>query len=137
MLVETRLLSGALLRNNSLKFICKPVYLRTETANSDFTRALKKSQTIHVPIAHGEGNYFTDDATLKSLEDNDQIAFRYCDENGAVNDSTNPNGSLGNIAGVLNKQRNVMGMMPHPENATQIWQSNTTGSSVFESLFKI
>jgi len=134
MLVETRLVPGALLRNKTLRFLCKQVNLRTETANSEFTGKLGKGKVIRVPVAHGEGNYFVTPEQLKILENEDRIAFRYCDEKGAITDAANSNGSIANIAGVLNKRRNVLGMMPHPENATQNWQSNKTGLPLFESI---
>lgn len=135
-LVESGLLPGALLRNSSLKFICKQVHLKTETSGSAFTVALTPGQVIRVPVAHGEGNYFAAPETLRAMEDQDRIAFRYCDENGAVTDAANPNGSIGNIAGILNENRNVLGMMPHPENATQDHQGSLSGLPVFESLMK-
>lgn len=135
-LVESGLLPGALLRNRSLKFICKQVHLKTETSGSAFTAALTPGQVIRVPVAHGEGNYFAAPETLRALEDQDRIAFRYCDANGAVTDAANPNGSIGNIAGILNESRNVLGMMPHPENATQDHQGSLSGLPVFESLMK-
>lgn len=134
MLVETRLLPGALLRNDSLKFICKQVHLRCETGHSDFTRALQKGDVMRVPVAHGEGNYFVPPDTLKQLEDGDRIAFRYCDENGTLNDKANPNGSVSHIAGVLSEDRRILGMMPHPENATQDWQLDQSGLPLFYGL---
>ncbi len=133
-LVESGLLPGALLRNKSLKFICKQVHLKTETANSPFTGALKPGAVLTVPVAHGEGNYFASPTMIRELEDDDRVAFRYCDETGQINDDANPNGATGNIAGILNKDRNVLGMMPHPENATQDHQGNLSGLPVFESL---
>lgn len=133
-LVETELLPGALLRNRSLKFICKQVHLKTATNQNGFMSQFKKDQVIHVPIAHGEGNFFADDATIKTLEDQDRIAFRYCDENGVVNDAANPNGSIGNIAGIFSESKTILGMMPHPENATQHHQGNLSGLPLFESI---
>jgi len=133
-LVETELLPGALLRNRSLKFICKQVHLKAATNNNSFMSKFKKDQIIQVPIAHGEGNFFADAATIKQLQDQDRIAFHYCDENGAVNDSANPNGSLGNIAGILSESKTILGMMPHPENATQDHQGNLSGTPLFESI---
>ncbi len=134
MLIETRLLPGALLRNKTLKFICKNVHLRTETGESEFTAKLGKGKVINVPVAHGDGNYFANDAIIKELEDGDRIAFRYCDENGAISEEANINGSTQNIAGILNKRKNILGMMPHPENATQNWQDNKSGAAMFESI---
>lgn len=135
-LVESGLLPGALLRNSSLKFICKQVHLRTETSASPFTSQMKKGQVIQVPVAHGEGNYFATPDMVKEMQDNDRIAFTYCNENGDVSNDTNLNGSINNIAGILNKDRNVMGMMPHPENATQDYQGNLTGLPIFESVVR-
>ena len=133
-LVETELLPGALLRNRSLKFICKQVHLKAATNSNSFMSKFKKDQVIQVPVAHGEGNFFADDATLKQLQDQDRIAFRYCDENGTVNEAANPNGSLGNIAGILSESKTILGMMPHPENATQNHQGNLSGTPLFESI---
>lgn len=136
MLVETGLLPGALLRNKSLRFICKHVHLRTENGDTQFTRKLGAGAVINVPVAHGEGNYFADEGAIKALEDGGQIAFRYCDPQGAVNDDANPNGSRGNIAGILNKRKTILGMMPHPENATQDWQDNKSGTKLFEGILE-
>lgn len=134
MLVETRLLPGALLRNKTLKFICRHVHLRTETGESEFTRNLGKGEIIKVPVAHGEGNYFAGGDTIHELEDEDRVAFRYCNENGETTGDANCNGSINNIAGILNARRTILGMMPHPENATQDWQSNKSGLPLFESI---
>lgn len=134
MLVETHLLPGALLRNNSLKFICKHVLLRCENADTDFTGKLKKGDVIRVPIAHGEGNYFADDVVLDEMEENGQIAFRYCNDNGEVTVAANPNGAARNIAGVFNAGKTILGMMPHPENAVMEWQDNLTGLRLFEGI---
>lgn len=133
-LVETELLPGALLRNRSLKFVCKQVHLKAATNQNDFMRKFAKDQLIQVPIAHGEGNYFADASTIQQLEDQDRIAFRYCDENGVVSDAANPNGSINNIAGILSESKTILGMMPHPENATQDHQGNLSGLPLFESL---
>jgi phosphoribosylformylglycinamidine synthase len=135
-LVESGLLPGALLRNRSLKFICKQVSLKTGTTQSPFTTSMTAGQVIRVPVAHGEGNYFAPADLVKQMEDDDRVAFRYCNENGEVCDASNPNGSVGNIAGILNAQRNVLGMMPHPENATQDHQGNLSGLPLFESLVR-
>src|SRR6202167_2197850 len=124
-LVEAGLLPGALLRNQDLKFICREVTLRAETADSPFTSKLRKGQLLHMPIAHGEGRYFADDRTLDELEAEDRVAFRYIG---------NPNGSARDIAGVLNRGRNVMGMMPHPERACDPLMGSTEGLGVFESM---
>jgi phosphoribosylformylglycinamidine synthase I len=125
-LVESHLLPGALLRNAGLKFVCRDVTLRTETTNSPFTNMLQKGQLLHTPIAHGEGFYFADERTLDELDAEDRVVFRYVD---------NPNGSLRDIAGILNKERNVMGMMPHPERACDSLMGSTDGRGIFESLF--
>ena len=125
-LVEAGLLPGALLRNQELKFICKEVGLRTETKNSPFTSKLLVGQVIYVPIAHGEGQYFADARTLDELEAEDRVAFRYM---------KNPNGSVRDIAGILNRGRNVLGMMPHPERACDALMGSTDGLSIFESMF--
>lgn len=134
MLIETHLLPGALLRNKTLKFICRHVYLRTETADTEFTRKLGKGHVINVPVAHGDGNYFANDVILQELESEDRIAFRYCNEKGETTDEANCNGSTAHIAGILNKRKTILGMMPHPENATQDWQDNKGGAALFESI---
>ena len=124
-LVEAGLLPGALIRNRGLKFICREVRLRVETADSPFTSAGRKGQTLRLPIAHGEGCYFADERTLDELEAEDRIAFRY---------DGNPNGSLRDIAGILSRERNVMGMMPHPERATEPLMGSSDGLTVFQSM---
>jgi phosphoribosylformylglycinamidine synthase subunit PurQ / glutaminase len=124
-LVEAGLLPGALLRNQDLKFVCREVTLRTETADSPFTAKLRKGQLLHMPVAHGEGRYFADEHTLDTLEAEDRIAFRYLD---------NPNGSMRDIAGILSRERNVMGMMPHPERACDSLMGSAEGLGIFESL---
>src|SRR5579863_1295169 len=124
-LVEAGLLPGALLRNQDLKFICRELRLRVETTNSPFTSKLEKDRILRLPIAHGEGRYFADGRTLDELEAEDQVAFRYID---------NPNGSIRGIAGILNRERNVMGMMPHPERACDSLMGSTDGLGVFESM---
>jgi phosphoribosylformylglycinamidine synthase I len=134
MLVETGLVPGALLRNRTLHFICKQVYLRAENNTTDFTRAFAKHQVIQVPIAHGEGNYFVQPDMVKLLEDKDQIAFRYCAANGEITDSANPNGSVANIAGVFNDSKTILGMMPHPEDAVVPHASNPSGTPLFQSI---
>ena len=132
-LTECGLLPGALLHNDSHKFICKNIFLKTITNRSLVTN--KSLDTpLKIPIAHGEGKYFADDLTLASLIENDQILFKYCDENGSVNTEANPNGSSLNIAGICNKDRNVFGMMPHPERASDIELSNQDGKIIFESI---
>jgi phosphoribosylformylglycinamidine synthase len=133
-LLESGLLPGAMLHNAHLKFACKPVNLRVESAASAFTNAMAPGQVLKVPIAHGEGNYVTDADGLKALEDHDQILFRHCDADGSVTEAANPNGSLSNIAGICNRSRNVMGMMPHPERAMEAPIGGTDGRLVFESI---
>jgi phosphoribosylformylglycinamidine synthase len=124
-LAESGLLPGALLRNRGLKFVCRPVTIRVETVNSPFTCRAAEGQTLTVPVAHGEGCYFADDATLAALKRDDRIIFRYVD---------NPNGSLDDIAGICSAGRNVMGMMPHPERAADILLGSSDGRVVFESM---
>lgn len=133
-LLEAALLPGAMLRNRSLSFVCKHVFLRTETANSSFTNRLKKGQVLNLPIAHGEGNYFCDADTLKELQDEDRIAFRYSTAKGESTDDSNPNGSIDHIAGILNEKRNVLGMMPHPERASETILGSEDGRRIWESI---
>lgn len=133
-LTETQLLPGALLRNKKLKFICRDLQLKVESADSAFTSKYTKGQVITIPVAHHDGNYFVDDATLKSIEDDGLVAFRYCDAKGTVNDNTNPNGALNSIAGLFNKQKNVLGMMPHPERLAEEAVGGTDGKHLFDAL---
>jgi len=133
-LLESGLLPGAMLHNAHLKFACKKVHLRVETSDSPFTNAMPEGRVLNVPIAHGEGNYVTDADGLKALEDHDQILFRYSDPDGIIREASNPNGSLSNIAGICNRSRNVMGMMPHPERAVEAAIGGTDGRLVFESV---
>ncbi|MFM6976641.1 MAG: phosphoribosylformylglycinamidine synthase subunit PurQ [Sphingobacteriaceae bacterium] len=135
-LTEAGLVPGALLHNNSRKFICKNVYLKPETNQSLITSDLDLNKALKIPIAHGEGNFFAKPDVIKSLEDKDQILFRYCDENGQVTSESNPNGSIQNIAGVCNANRNVFGMMPHPERAADAVLANQDGLGIFESIIK-
>jgi phosphoribosylformylglycinamidine synthase len=132
-LCETGLLPGALLHNNQ-KFICKNVNLSVQTNGALITNKMNVDQNILIPIAHGEGRYYADASTLSELNKNDQIMFKYCDSKGKVTDASNPNGSLENIAGICNVGRNVFGMMPHPERASDIELSNTDGLQIFESI---
>lgn len=136
-LCEAGLTPGVLLHNTSRKFICKNVHITAATTNTLLTQGLTKGEALKVPIAHGEGNYYFDAENLKVLEDNDQIIFRYCDENGDITPESNPNGSINNIAGVCNASRNVFGLMPHPERAADPLLSNTDGLKIFESLLGI
>jgi phosphoribosylformylglycinamidine synthase len=133
-LTEAGLLPGVLTRNKKMKFICQTMNLRVENKNSAFTHKYNAHQLIRVPIAHMDGNYFADSATLKKLEDTDSIAFRYINENGNLTDEANPNGSLLNIAGIFNEKKNVLGMMPHPERAIDIDNGSSDGLILFNSL---
>ena len=134
-LLEAGLLPGVMIRNNSLKFACKDVYLKTENRETIFSAEISEAtKALKIPIAHGEGNYFADIELLKELEANRQILFRYSDEDGNVNDENNPNGSQLNIAGIVNKNGNVMGMMPHPERACDPTLGRTDGQQIFKSI---
>jgi len=133
-LCESGLLPGALMRNAGLKYICKQVHLRTETTDSPFTNALNKGQVLQIPIGHMEGNYFCDESTLATLKRDDRIAFRYATPSGEVNHEANPNGSLDNIAGVLNEGRNVLGMMPHPDRSSEALLGSSDGFPIFQSM---
>ena len=132
-LTESGLLPGALLHNTNNKFICKNVYLKVKNHNTLITNQYDE-KAIKIPIAHGEGRFFADSNTLKDLEKNNQILFQYCDENGNIREENNPNGSLLNIAGVCNKNRNVFGMMPHPERASDASLNNEDGKLLFQSI---
>lgn len=134
-LLEAGLLPGVMIRNNSLKFACKDVYLKTENRETIFSAEISEAtKALKIPIAHGEGNYFADIELLKELETNRQILFRYSDEDGNVNNENNPNGSQLNIAGIVNKNGNVMGMMPHPERACDPTLGRTDGQQIFKSI---
>ncbi len=133
-LLEAGLLPGAMLRNRSLTFICQTVNLRVNRADTMFTNQFAEDQIIRVPIAHGEGNYFCDEDTLKSLQDNGQIIFTYCNQQGEDTPEANPNGSIANIAGIMNKQGNVLGMMPHPERCSEALLGGTDGLDIFLSM---
>jgi phosphoribosylformylglycinamidine synthase I len=135
-LCESHLLPGALLHNDHQKFNCKNVYLNVQTTQSLVTSAYKKGDVIKIPIAHGEGRYFADEKTIKTLLDNDQVLFRYCDEKGNITDESNPNGSIYHFAGITNAGRNVFGMMPHPERAADINLNNIDGKKLFESILQ-
>lgn len=130
-LIESGLLDGALMRNSSLSFICRDILIKPKNQSSVFT---KKTQVAKMPIAHNEGNFFVTSEQLKKIQDNDQIAFQYCDENGIVSEHSNPNGSLENIAGILNENKNVLGMMPHPERAAELAHGCEDGKTIFESI---
>jgi phosphoribosylformylglycinamidine synthase subunit PurQ / glutaminase len=135
-LCESGLLPGALLHNTSRKFICKNVYIKP-VANTLLTEGLNPAKALKIPIAHGEGNYYADEETMKGLQENGQILFQYCDANGNISEDANPNGSLHNIAGITNKNKNVFGMMPHPERASAEELFNTDGEALFANLLKI
>lgn len=135
-ITEAGLLPGALLRNAHLKFVCKNVWLRVENAAAPFTSAYKKNSVLSIPVAHHDGNYFAEPDILKELEDNGQVAFRYCNEEGDLSDQANPNGSIHHIAGIFNKERNILGLMPHPENAVLTEQSSNDGRGLFHSILE-
>jgi phosphoribosylformylglycinamidine synthase subunit PurQ / glutaminase len=135
-LCESGLLPGALMRNAGLKYICKQVHLRTETTDSPFTNALDKGQVLQIPIGHMEGNYFCDESTLATLTREDRIAFRYATPAGEITREANPNGSLANIAGILNEGRNVLGMMPHPDRSSEALLGSADGFPVFQSMIQ-
>jgi phosphoribosylformylglycinamidine synthase len=135
-LTEAGLLPGVLLRNKSLLFICKYLHLRVENANTKFSNKCEPGDVLEIPIAHGEGNYFTDPETLKRIEDNQQVVFRYCDRSGQLTDEANPNGSINSIAGIINENGNVLGMMPHPERASDPVLKHTDGRKIFESIIQ-
>ncbi len=133
-LTETRLLPGVLLRNESLRFVCRDVHLRVERTDTIWTNACSKGEVLEIPIAHGEGNYFAEPDVLKQLEGNGQVLFRYSTSDGTITDDANPNGSTGNIAGIMNEAGNILGMMPHPERAADEALGHTDGRAVFESI---
>lgn len=135
-LTESGLLQGALLHNNNQKFICKNVYLKPATSNSAITKGLDAERAYKIPIAHGEGRFYAPDDTMKSILDNDQVLFHYVNEEAQVSETSNPNGSLHNIAGICNPGRNVFGMMPHPERAADGALANEDGKRFFESILK-
>ena len=133
-LTETGLLKGTLLRNKNLKFINKDIQIKVINNKTKFSNKYKKNQVLKINIAHNEGNYFTDSKHLQDLKENNLIAFKYCDEKGSINDQSNPNGSLENIAGIYNSNKNILGMMPHPERMVDELISNTDGINLFSSL---
>lgn len=133
-LCESGLLPGTLLHNAGQKFVCKNVWLKTTSADSPITADLDAARPLKIPIAHGEGRFHADEATLDALEANGQVLFKYCDEAGNITDAANPNGAARNIAGICNARRNVFGMMPHPERASEMVLGNTDGRGLFESL---
>ncbi|HUF05391.1 MAG TPA: phosphoribosylformylglycinamidine synthase subunit PurQ [Aridibacter sp.] len=133
-LCEAGLLPGALMRNSNLHFVCKHVNLRVENNRTPYTGEITESKVLSIPIAHADGNYVCDDDTFQSLEENGQIVFRYCDERGEITSGSNPNGSRSNIAGICNLNRNVLGMMPHPERACEELLGSNDGREIFRSL---
>ncbi len=133
-LLEAGLLPGAMMRNVGQTFVCKYVNIRVESTDTPYTRAMQKGSVLRIPIAHGEGNYYADASTLAALKRHDQIIFRYCTPEGEVTKAANPNGSLRNIAGICNRERNVLGMMPHPERCTDPLLGSSDGRLVWESL---
>ena len=133
-LCESGLLPGVLLPNDHLEFRCEWTHLRVENSNTAFSNTLESKQVISVPISHGEGNYFADPETLKTLEENGQVVFRYCDPEGTINRDSNPNGSINNIGGLINSQGNVLGMMPHPERCCDPILGGVDGKLIFESI---
>lgn len=133
-LCESGLLPGALIRNRDLHYACKHVNIKTENNQTPYTSVLDEGKVLSIPIAHAEGNYVCDDATFNELEENGQIVFRYCNENGEITDEANPNGARSNIAGICNLDRNVLGMMPHPERACEDLLGSNDGRDIFKSL---
>jgi len=133
-LTEAGLLPGVLLRNAGLGFVCRNVGLKVETSQSLFTCGYATGQTLSIPVAHHDGNYFADEDTLDRLEDRGQVAFRYCDTEGALSPEANPNGSIRHIAGIFNESKNVLGLMPHPENAVEEMQGSTDGKAFFKGI---
>ncbi|MDB4925760.1 phosphoribosylformylglycinamidine synthase subunit PurQ [Mucilaginibacter sp.] len=136
-LTEAGLLPGALLHNSNRKFICRNTYMKAQTTQSLITAQIDLQRALKIPIAHGEGNYFADADVLKSINDNDQVLFRYCDEAGNIITEANPNGSIENIAGITNTNRNVFGFMPHPERAADPLLANEDGLAIFESILSM
>jgi phosphoribosylformylglycinamidine synthase subunit PurQ / glutaminase len=135
-LCEAGLLPGALIRNNNLHFVCTHVNVRVENRNSPFTNELQEKSILNIPIAHAEGNYVCDEATLNELRRKNRIIFRYCNKDGVCSDTSNPNGSMDSIAGISNAEGNVLGMMPHPERACEELLGSTDGRGIFQSLAK-
>ena len=133
-LCEAGLLPGALIRNRGLHFICEHVTVRVETSDTPFTNEMKPGSVLRLPIAHAEGNYVCDDATRNELQQEDRIVFRYCDAGGNITNDANPNGSRDNIAGICNRARNVLGLMPHPERACEDLLGSSDGRDIFRSL---
>jgi phosphoribosylformylglycinamidine synthase len=135
-LLEAGLLPGAMLRNDSLQFRCLPARLKVKTDDSPFTSLFRPGEVVTIPIAHGEGNYYCDDVTLQELQAHNQIAFTYCDQQGGETPAANPNGARANIAGILNRKRNILGMMPHPERCSEEKLGGNDGLRVFQSMLR-
>lgn len=135
-LCESNLLPGVLLRNTNMKYICKNVFLNVQTNQTILTSKIQKGEVLQIPIAHGDGRFYCDEKTLETLYANNQILFKYCDASGNINLDANPNGAIDNIAGITNKNRNIFGMMPHPERASEIAMGNTDGRALFEGLLE-
>jgi phosphoribosylformylglycinamidine synthase subunit PurQ / glutaminase len=135
-LLEAGMLPGVMLRNSSLKFVCKFVQLKVENAASRFTSECEEGDVLKIPIAHGDGNYFASREIIESLQEHDQVVFRYCSNSGEIDDVSNPNGSLYNIAGIVNKEGNVLGMMPHPERAVEASLGSADGKKIFQSMIE-
>jgi phosphoribosylformylglycinamidine synthase len=135
-LCEAHLLPGALIRNRGIKFRCEHIHVRVETINSPFTNACRKGQVLRIPIAHGEGNYFAEPSVIEQLQHEDRVLLRYCTKDGTITDAANPNGSLDNIAGICNEGRNVFGLMPHPERASEILLGSEDGKLIFNSILQ-
>ncbi|ABB24184.1 phosphoribosylformylglycinamidine synthase subunit PurQ [Pelodictyon luteolum] len=135
-LLESGLLDGALSRNRDKKFLCRDTYIRPVNSNTMFTGLYREDEVLSIPIAHGEGNYFAPPEVIESLEEHDQVVFRYTDREGHVSDEANPNGSVGNIAGIMNRNGNVLGLMPHPERASEKLLGSEDGRRLFASLFR-
>ena len=135
-LTEAKLLPGALLHNDNQKYICKNLFIKPSTTGTLLTRQLNQNKAYKIPIAHAEGRYFASQEVIQNLKDKGQVLFQYCDSTGQINDAVNPNGSLENIAGVCNVNRNVFGMMPHPERASELALGNLDGKVMFESLLE-
>jgi phosphoribosylformylglycinamidine synthase len=135
-LLEAGLLPGIMLKNKSLQFVCKDVYLTVENRSTVFSKETNLDKKLKLPVAHGDGNYFADEKTLKNLVENKQIVFKYSSRNGEKKESDNPNGSVMNIAGIINKRGNILGMMPHPERSCNPILGKTDGVFIFNSLAK-
>lgn len=135
-LLEAGLLPGAMMRNKNLKFICRDIYIKVEKTDTPYTKGCRNGQVLRIPIAHAEGNYYADPETLKDLEENRQIVFRFSTKNGEITEEANPNGAMNNIAGICNKEGNVLGMMPHPERCSERVLRNEDGRLIFEALIR-